>query len=101
MTNPAVANTLPGKLAVVVVGAGPAGIAAAVRARESGARVTLIDDNAAAGGQIWRGHSDSIWFERLRATRVERLAGVQAVHGNLESRTLLVEHSYGAVEVPF
>jgi NADPH-dependent 2,4-dienoyl-CoA reductase/sulfur reductase-like enzyme len=40
---------------VVVVGAGPAGIAAAVTAAESGARVALIDDNPAPGGQIWRG----------------------------------------------
>ena len=39
---------------VVVVGAGPAGIAAAVTAAESGARVALIDDNPAPGGQIWR-----------------------------------------------
>ena len=39
---------------VVVVGAGPAGIAAACRAAESGANVTLLDDNPNLGGQIWR-----------------------------------------------
>ncbi len=37
------------------MGAGPAGMAAALRARESGARVTVLDDNPAPGGQIWRG----------------------------------------------
>jgi NADPH-dependent 2,4-dienoyl-CoA reductase/sulfur reductase-like enzyme len=40
---------------IVVVGAGPAGLAAARRASESGASVVLIDDNPATGGQIWRG----------------------------------------------
>jgi D-hydroxyproline dehydrogenase subunit alpha len=39
---------------VLVVGAGPAGIAAATAAARSGRKVTVLDDNAAAGGQIWR-----------------------------------------------
>lgn len=39
---------------VAVVGAGPAGIAAACRAAEQGARVVLVDEGLAAGGQIWR-----------------------------------------------
>lgn len=42
---------------VVVVGAGPAGLAAARRAAECGKRVALIDDNPAPGGQIWRGEN--------------------------------------------
>jgi NADPH-dependent 2,4-dienoyl-CoA reductase/sulfur reductase-like enzyme len=37
-----------------VVGAGPAGIAAATAAARSGRSVAVLDDNAAAGGQIWR-----------------------------------------------
>ena len=41
---------------VVVVGAGPGGIAAATVAAEEGKRVCLLDDNAAPGGQIWRGY---------------------------------------------
>src|SRR5215831_2787359 len=40
---------------VVVVGAGPAGLSSARRAAESGAAVTIIDDNIQPGGQIWRG----------------------------------------------
>ncbi len=40
---------------VVVVGAGPAGMAAAGAAAKHGASVCLIDDNAKPGGQIWRG----------------------------------------------
>jgi D-hydroxyproline dehydrogenase subunit alpha len=41
---------------VLVVGSGPAGIAAATAAAESGRRVCLVDDNLAPGGQIWRGY---------------------------------------------
>ena len=37
-----------------MIGAGPAGLAAAVRAAESGARVAMVDDNPHPGGQIWR-----------------------------------------------
>jgi len=39
---------------VAVVGAGPAGIAAALAARRAGAQVTLVDEYAQAGGQIYR-----------------------------------------------
>ena len=42
---------------VAVVGAGPAGLAAAVHAAESGARVLVVDQAAHLGGQIWR-HAD-------------------------------------------
>ena len=40
---------------VLVIGAGPAGIAAATAAAEGGRQTVLLDDNAAPGGQIWRG----------------------------------------------
>jgi D-hydroxyproline dehydrogenase subunit alpha len=40
---------------VIVVGAGPAGIAAATAAARHGRSVLLLDDNPAVGGQIWRG----------------------------------------------
>lgn len=39
---------------VLVIGAGPAGLAAAATAAEGGARVVVIDENPEAGGQIWR-----------------------------------------------
>ena len=65
---------------VLVVGAGPAGIAAAVTAAAAGERVGLVDDNPAAGGQIWRGGvpqstAARTWFERLAASSVVRLQG--------------------------
>ena len=40
---------------IVIIGAGPAGLAAARSAAQSGATVALVDDNPHAGGQIWRG----------------------------------------------
>ncbi|MEZ5964075.1 MAG: NAD(P)/FAD-dependent oxidoreductase [Planctomycetota bacterium] len=39
---------------VAIVGAGPAGIAAAVAAAAAGARVTLVDEGVRPGGQIYR-----------------------------------------------
>ncbi|MGF6350322.1 FAD-dependent oxidoreductase [Variovorax sp. W2I14] len=39
---------------VLIVGAGPAGMAAAVAAAPSGASIVVIDDNPVPGGQIWR-----------------------------------------------
>ncbi len=57
---------------VVVVGAGPAGMAAAWQAARSGAQATLLDANPRAGGQIWRHTSSSsvppkmrVWLNRL------------------------------------
>jgi thioredoxin reductase len=39
---------------LLVVGAGPAGMAAAVAARRHGLAVLVVDDQPAPGGQIWR-----------------------------------------------
>lgn len=39
---------------LVVVGAGPAGMAAAATALDGGLRVVLVDAGAALGGQFWR-----------------------------------------------
>ncbi len=57
---------------VLVVGGGPAGIAAASRAAELGARTLMIDEGLAPGGQIWRAShggrqsaSARRWVERL------------------------------------
>ena len=47
---------------VIVVGAGPAGMTAATLAAESGRRVAVLDDNPAAGGQIWRAGTEATLY---------------------------------------
>jgi NADPH-dependent 2,4-dienoyl-CoA reductase/sulfur reductase-like enzyme len=39
---------------LLVVGAGPAGMAAAIVARKNGLEVAVVDDQSTPGGQIWR-----------------------------------------------
>src|SRR5947209_6097245 len=93
-------NALPPEVRhpdVLIVGAGPAGIAAAVRSRESGARVLVIDDNGSAGGQIWRGGRARVpapsgrWLARLAATDIPILTSTQVISATVSSRTLLAE----------
>jgi D-hydroxyproline dehydrogenase subunit alpha len=72
---------------VAVVGAGPAGLAAAVAAGESGLRVVLVDAGGRTGGQYWRRPSDDAEPDarfadlqrRLRALgdRVRHVSGQQ------------------------
>lgn len=45
---------------VAVVGAGPAGLAAAVSAAETGAAVVLVDAGAQPGGQFWRHRPETV-----------------------------------------
>lgn len=47
-------TTGPRAFDAVVIGGGPAGLMAAVAARRHGASVALLDDNPAAGGQVYR-----------------------------------------------
>lgn len=61
---------------VIVVGAGPAGLAAACRAAECGATVALLDDNPSPGGQIWRAGARQ---PKGKAGRWLRLAGERNV----------------------
>ncbi len=92
---------------VLVVGGGPAGIAAAVRAAECGVRVGIVDDNTAVGGQIWRGVSDedssneaSEWFRRLKQSSVTVLCG-KRVFAQPEPGVLLAEGTDDLVELRY
>src|SRR5271156_6593204 len=92
---------------VAVVGAGPAGIAAALAAADSGRKIGLIDDNPAAGGQIWRAAHNSarpsvssFWFDRLNKSAVQIVSGARVFHaakGELaaESDDSAIQISYG------
>jgi NADPH-dependent 2,4-dienoyl-CoA reductase/sulfur reductase-like enzyme len=82
---------------VLVIGGGPAGMAAAVRAAECGVEVGIVDDNATLGGQIWRGEADDgenqdaiRWSEMLRTAGVTKLCG-KRVFDQPEARVLFAE----------
>ena len=71
---------------ILIVGAGPAGIAAAVAAAEAGRRVGLIDDNPDVGGQIWRSERRSAssavareWFEKFERANVRVISGASVI----------------------
>lgn len=54
--------------AIVVIGAGPAGIAAAVAAAEAGARVKLVSDEPPGGRANWQGLGPSkVWLAAVEA----------------------------------
>ncbi len=82
---------------VLVIGGGPAGVAAAVRAAEFGARVGMVDENATAGGQIWRralngaeAQDGARWSDRLRSAKVTKMYG-KRVFDQPEAGVLLAE----------
>jgi NADPH-dependent 2,4-dienoyl-CoA reductase/sulfur reductase-like enzyme len=91
---------------VIVVGAGPAGIAAALAAADSGKSVGLIDDNPTAGGQIWRGSqsaprksASSIWFNRLRKSAVQIIGGARVFHA--ANGELAAESDDSAIQITY
>lgn len=87
---------------VVIVGAGPAGMAAAVSAAASGMQVALLDDNPEPGGQIWRWGDPRVpWFRRLANSSVQVIVGARIVSGNPVRRTLLVETGESAFTLTY
>ncbi len=80
---------------IVVVGGGPAGIAAACGASECGAIVTVVDDNPEVGGQIWRvGKRASSglaapWFRRFSQCKAEVISGARVVSGGVHEGLVL------------
>ena len=60
------------KVDLLIIGAGPAGMAAAQAAAPSGARIAVIDDNPAPGGQIWRDGPQAHLPEKARTLRQSR-----------------------------
>ncbi len=92
---------------VLVVGGGPAGIAAACCAAEAALRVAIADDNPALGGQIWRGEHSSpsskeaaAWYQRVKDLRIEHLAGTR-VFAQVDPHTLMAETDTSVGELTF
>lgn len=87
------------KYDVVIAGAGPAGLAAACRAAQTGARTVIVDDNPRPGGQIWRA-SSSHWIRQAEALDIDLLAGARIFDAPAERR-LAIETLDGAMEVEY
>jgi D-hydroxyproline dehydrogenase subunit alpha len=92
---------------VLIVGGGPAGLAAAYRATQGGRRVTVVDDNQRSGGQIWRGEQRTpkskeaaSWFEKIRSAKIKFINGARVFHQPSEG-TLLAETLDGVCELSY
>jgi NADPH-dependent 2,4-dienoyl-CoA reductase/sulfur reductase-like enzyme len=108
---------------VAVIGAGPAGVAAACRAAEAGCSVVVLDQAPAPGGQVWRpwlarggAHSATAprsatgpasmpanrraaaWLRRLAASGARLIAGAAVVDA-LPGAVLLAESAGRALRV--
>jgi NADPH-dependent 2,4-dienoyl-CoA reductase/sulfur reductase-like enzyme len=85
---------------VVVVGAGPAGIAAACAASGSGKHVALLDESPWLGGQIWRGQNTTknkqaaFWLGKLQRSGVS-VIGSTSVVAEAEGGVLLCDSPAG------
>jgi NADPH-dependent 2,4-dienoyl-CoA reductase/sulfur reductase-like enzyme len=92
---------------VLVIGAGPAGIAAACCAADHGSHVGIVDDNPASGGQIWRGSPSRMetrraakWRQRLAAAGIDILNSARVV-AQPATGTLLVDTDDGPRELAY
>ncbi|MFE4677393.1 FAD-dependent oxidoreductase [Streptomyces sp. NPDC056723] len=90
---------------LAVIGAGPAGLAAALAAAVRGSRVTLIDAGAQAGGQFYRQPAEELGARRPQALHHqwrtwERLRDGLAAQITTGRITHLTDHHVWCVEGP-
>ena len=77
---------------IVVVGAGPAGLAAATAAAEAGRSVALLDENPHVGGQIWRSAVQTPRTDRVKdSTKARAIARFNASGATLFSGRQVVD----------
>jgi NADPH-dependent 2,4-dienoyl-CoA reductase/sulfur reductase-like enzyme len=92
---------------ILVIGAGPAGLAAAISAAQSATNVGLIDDNPRIGGQIWRTGLHSVpaeqaryWFALASISNLTILHSTKII-APLNADTLLAETPTETLELHF
>lgn len=93
-------------LPILVLGAGPAGLAAAEAASAGGQPVLVIDDNHAPGGQIWRGggahwsdpRAAALWHKLQSRPQVSVMCGTRVV-ASAGRGALLAETDAGPVTI--
>ena len=73
---------------VIVIGAGPAGVNAAIEADNLGYSVLIIDEQGSAGGQVWRNKSSSI----IDAPKTETSIKGNALRDTLMSSNVSVKY---------
>lgn len=90
---------------ILVVGAGPAGMAAACVAAEAGRMVAVLNNSPWLGGQIWRGEQShptqpaaQRWIQRLRKSGARIFADATAFAAPA-ARCLLAETPSGVLEI--
>ena len=89
---------------ILVIGGGPAGIAAATRAAGARRRVVLVDESPEVGGQIWRRRTGvampvvaRTWITRLEASGAKILRGTSVVDVRSEADGFVVTAERNAV----
>jgi D-hydroxyproline dehydrogenase subunit alpha len=93
---------------VLVIGAGPAGLAAAHAAAGHGVSVGVVDDNPLAGGQVWRGgpsqqtdqRARNLWAALQAAPNVSFLHQCRVLYP-LDGKRLLAQTPTAAVELGY
>jgi NADPH-dependent 2,4-dienoyl-CoA reductase/sulfur reductase-like enzyme len=92
---------------LVIVGAGPSGLAAACAAAESSATVAVVDETQWIGGQIWRGAKTQTsnaqarkWIEHFRQTKATILDRTSVV-ASPKPGVLLAERDQAPLQIHF
>ncbi|MDC2864974.1 NAD(P)/FAD-dependent oxidoreductase [Bacillus sp. BP-3] len=99
---------------VIVIGAGPAGLAGAIAAAEFGLKVTVIDEFIKPGGRLlgqlhqepsgewWNGIEESKrLYQKAQQLEVDIRCGVSVYNLNKENNIWNVHTSFGTLEAPF
>jgi len=84
---------------VLVCGAGPAGIAAALAAASRGARVGLIDAQAGPGGAVWR-HDVRFAAPRPAKRQLKALHGAARIRGLFQTQVVAARAGELLIETP-